>query len=273
MDNNTNLLFSYSSDNLDLTIVDNKKIIRLLSEEFCIAVLSPLNTLEHVAHYSFSAGLSYKDKLKAIVSVDQQLNIACKEKIFRFYTLLNTQIPQQFYSPSENKTILSLLTQNTTEYSALAEEIKEWNIYTISAWDKELIKELKKYFPDYQLSSSLAFLLQQLAKQKQEDRILVFIENNNFTIIATNAKGLLGANVFSFATESDFLYYCLAFSQKMFPHISAIPFLLCGNIVEHSPLYKALHTYFSSLKILSCQASLQSKIENYSCFCDMFSGG
>jgi hypothetical protein len=115
----------------------------------------------------------------------------------------------------------------------------------------------------------LGFLLQQLAELPPEERIFVFVEKNNFTVIATNKDRLLGVNTFSFSTEADFLYYCLAFARKMFYDPGIIPFILGGNIAEGSPLHRGVKKYFSSANIVDYPETLRNKTENHACYCDL----
>lgn len=268
MDKNADLVFSYTNDKADVNAINNTKSIRMSSEGFCIAITSSENRLEKLFHYSYASGLSWKEKLEVIVYFDKEES-KCIRNIFRIYTEYNTQIPQEFYSPDDEPKIAALLTGNPKDYIPISEKIDSWKLYTISLWEKELGVGIKEKFPDFQLSTTMASLMDCLSNQEQE-AAFVFIENKNFTIVVGNKKNLLGANTFSFTSETDFLYYCLAFLRKIFPKTSDIPLVLCGNIVEQSPLFTAAKKYFSSVKLIAPTESNDLPIDNYSYYCDLF---
>ena len=269
MGNDAELVFSYIRDNTDVSAPDNTKSIRMSTDGFCISVVSSQSQLEEFVHYTFAPNLSFKKKIESIVAVEKKQKVNYEHAVFKFYTHLNTQIPEEFYDREEEHKIIPLLTDKTEHYVSLAEKVESWNLYTISLWEAELVEEVQKAFPDFQLSTVMASLMKFVSKQEKET-VVVFVENNNFTIIAANKKGLLGANTFSFTNETDFLYYCLAFLRKIFPKVDSLSLTLCGNIMEGSPLYRAVGKYFSSVTFVSQEDKDNFPLENYSRYCDLF---
>ena len=266
---NATLSFSYVNDKSDVkNSSDRRKIIRLLSKGFCIAVVSDKKKAERLFQYSFDANdLSFEDKLETIATVNQELNIDCKNNFFRLYTQYNTQIPNTLYESKNDKAILSLMVENAGKYVPLAENVECWNLYNISAWEKKLHAAVKKKFPDYELGTVLSSLLPLIAKEKNKKEALVFVDDNNFTIIATDRQKLLGMNTFEFLNEGDFFYYLYGFLRKMYIYPETVSLKLGGNIADKSLLYTILNKYFSDVEMLT---SPYGAIENYSCFCDLF---
>jgi hypothetical protein len=268
MSKNANLVFSYINDKADINATNNTKSIRMSSEGFCIAITSPQDRLEKLFHYSYVSGLSWKEKLEIITDFDKEES-RYSRNIFRIYTEYNTQIPEEFYSYDDEPKIAALLTDNPENFIPISEKIGSWKLYTISLWDKRLETDIKEKFFDFQLSTIMASLMNSISKQEQETAF-IFIENNNFTIVAGNKENLLGANTFSFTSETDFLYYCLAFLRKIFQKTNNIPLILCGNIIDQSPLFTALKKYFSSVKLITPEDGNNFPIDNYSYYCDLF---
>lgn len=268
MNKNANLVFSYLNDKADINAINNTKSIRMSTEGFCIAITSPQNRLEKLFHYSFVSDLSWKEKSEIITTFDKEES-KCSRNIFRIYTEYNTQIPEEFYSQNDEPKIAALLTDNPENYIPVVEKIESWRLCSISLWNKEIETSIKEKFPDFQLSTTMASLMNSLSIQEQKNAF-IFIENKNFTIVAGDKKNLLGANTFSFASETDFLYYCIAFLRKIFPKANDIPLLLCGNIIEQSPLFVALKKYFSSVKLITPEDENNFPIDNYSYYCDLF---
>ena len=263
------LTFSHISDKSDLkNTSDKRKVIRMQSKGFCIAVFSDKRKTERLFQYSFEANtLSVKDKLEAIATANQELDIDCKNNYFRLYTQYNTQIPSEFYQQESDKAILPLIVEHSEKYVPVAEKVEDWNIYNVSAWEKNLHRSIKKKFPDYELGTVLSSLLPIIAREKNGKDVLVFVDDNNFTIIATDRHKMLGMNTFDFVNEGDFFYYLYGFLRKMYIYPDTVSLKLGGNIAHKSLLYNVLAKYFSSVEMVS---SYPCPIDNYSYFCDLF---
>lgn len=264
---NINLTFSYVNDKVDLTSA-KKKIIRISSKGFCIAVIPHEKTPELLYQYTFTSNsLSLEDKFNAIADVDKELNIACENNSFRLYTQSNVQVPEEFYDSGNEKTILPLMVEKPEQYTPFAENVSAWKLYNISAWGKDLHSGLIKKFPNYKLSTVLSSLLPIVARKKSGKNALIFVEDYNFTIIAVDGDKLLGANTFVFSNEGDFIYYSSVFLRKMYAHPDDVSLKLCGNIAPQSPIHSILNRYFTNVEMLSCSEDASG---NYSYFCDLF---
>ena len=263
---NVNLSFSYVDDDFDLTS-NKKKIIRLSSKGFCIAVIPLDNKPKQLFQYAFTSNnLALEDKLDVIANVNREI-VQCENNLFSIYTQFNVQIPDEFYNQEDDKAILPLLVENPQKYIPFAEHIDAWKLYNVSALENELSAGLTKKFPNYKLSTVLSSLLKIVAEEKEDKNVLIFVEDNNFTIIAVNGRKLLGVNTFVFSNEADFLYYTHSFLRKMYINPENVSLKLCGNIAPQSPLHSILNKYYSSVGMLACAEDTSG---NYSYFCDLF---
>jgi hypothetical protein len=266
--NNIILTFSYVRESTNLSATYMQKVIRMSSKGFCVAVISNGKKVERLFQYTFNGNdFSFNDKLKAISTADKELNINCTTRSFRLYTQFNVQIPNEFYEQENNTATLSLIVENPQNYVSVAEKIDSWNLYNVSAWEKDLYACVKKEFPDYELNTVLSSLLPIIERQKEEKKVLIFVGDNNFTVLAADGHKLLGINTFPFANENDFLYYSYSFLRKMYVNPNAVSIKLGGNIAPQSSLYTILNKYFSAVEMLSFSSDA---IENYSYFCDLF---
>ncbi|MDR1180626.1 MAG: DUF3822 family protein [Bacteroidales bacterium] len=268
---NAILTFYHVNDETNSDISNERKVIRMMSEGFCIGIVSRSNKLEQLFQYSFDTNLSFEDKLTAIDEVDKEKNISCSENIFKLYTKYNVQIPEEFHDRNANEAVLSLITDEKEQYIPFEEKVAQWNLYNLSAWEKDLYEQIKIQFPNYQLATVASSLLNMISRQQQKENVLVFVENNNFTIAVTDIQKLKGINTFPFNTEKDFVYYCCSFLRKMFENMSAVSIKLCGNITCQSPLHNGLSKYFQDVEILSSTDENPTSIDNlYACYCDLF---
>ena len=266
-----NLVFDVENNDFDMTSV-KKKIIRLSSRGFCIGLIADEKSCQYMLPFdTFKTAnnltlLSLEDKLDAVTAVNKAMG-QCEDNSFSIYTQFNVQIPEEFYSQEDNKAILPLLVENPQNYTSLAEYIDAWKLYNVSALENELYLGLTKKFPNYKLTTVLSSLLKIVSEQKSGKNVLIFVEDHNFTIIATDRHKLLGVNTFMFATEGDFIYYTHSFLRKMYINPNSISLKLCGNIAPQSPVYNVLNKYYTDIEMLS---SSRDTSGNYSYYCDLF---
>ncbi|MDR0603964.1 MAG: DUF3822 family protein [Bacteroidales bacterium] len=265
---NANLSFSYVNDALHSDTSNKRKVIRMTTDGFYMAIVSEENGLEQLFQYSFLSDLSFKDKIAAITDVEKEKNIPCANNLFRLYTKYNVQIPEDFHDESKNEVILSVMVNQHEQYIPFEEKVDKWQLYNVSAWEKELYVEVKNQLSNYSLSTVATSLLNIIAKQQKETNALVFVEHNHFTVVAIDKQKLTGMNTFPFYTEKDFLYYCYAFLRKRIVDINSLSLRLCGNIAKQSSLYNAISKYCQDVDMLSNEGNAINS--NYSYYCDLF---
>ena len=240
-------------------------VIRMLSGGFCLAVLSKEGNVLYLNQYSVSPKLSIEGKMDAIEEASQPFHFQCGKSVFQLYTVINTQIPEEFYVENLNQAVADLLVTCPKEYVPVGEKIANEPFYNLSLWNAILVKRLKEKFPHYELKTTIGVLLGKIALRKPQEEVFVFVDDSNFTILAKNAKGLLGCNSFAFETEADFLYYCLCFLRKFYQNIETIPVIFCGNITTQSPLFISLQKYIAKAELVE----KDSVIANYHYFYDI----
>jgi len=244
-------VFGYSNDNRldteDLSLA--RFVIRMLSGGFCLAVLSKEGSILSLNQYVFSPNLSLAGKMDAIEEARQAFHLQCSRAIFQLYTSINTQIPESFYEEKLNPAIADLLVSKSKDYVPIEEKIANEPLYNLSLWNAVLLKKVKKRFPNCELRTTAGVLLAKAACRNPREEAIVFVEDSNFTILARNAKGLLGCNCFSFDTEADFLYYCLYFLRGLYQNAEDVSLRLCGNITAESPLFTSLKKYIAKVEL------------------------
>lgn len=258
-------VFCYSNDNR-LTPEDlfgATFVIRMLSGGFCSAVLSKEGNVLSVNQYAFLPNLSVEEKINAMEEALLPFHLQCGKAVFQLYTNINTQIPETFYEEELNPTIADLLVSKSKDYLPVAEKIANEPFYNLSLWDAVLLKKIKKKFPHYELKTSIGSLLAKTAQRQPQEEAFVFVDDNNFTILARNAKGLLGCNCFAFEAEADFLYYCLYFLRGCYPNAENIPVHLCGNIASDSSLHVSLKKYLAKVELIENDVDAISNYHYY----------
>ena len=245
-------------------------VIRMLSSGFCLAVRSKEGAVLSLNHYLFSGNPSIEEKITAIGETCGQVHLKCNKTVFQLYTNINTQIPEAFYVESLHPNIAELLTEKPKEYVPVGEKISGEPMYNFSLWNAVLMKKINEKFPHCELKTTTGALLEKFIGRKSQEEALVFIEDNHFTIMAKNAKGLLGCNDFAFESEADFLYYCLCFLQNLYSnHAETVPLILCGNITVESPLFASIKKYAVKAELMEKNKEVPDSIVNYHYYCDI----
>ena len=238
-------------------------IVRMLSNSFCLCVLAGDKTVLRLEQYAFSGGLSLSEKFDEMENACKKTGVVCGKNVFQYYTNINTQVPEDYYVEHLNITIADLLASNSKEYVPVAEKIDEWKLYNLSLWNKDLREKVSEKFPNFQLRTVLSALLEKIAARPPKTEAFVFVEDSNFTVIATNEKGLLAANSFAFESEADFLYYSLAFLRKFYQNTNSFSVFLCGNIAKESPLILSLKKYLPRVEFMKNEPENSSITNNH----------
>jgi hypothetical protein len=242
-------------------------LVRMLSNGFCLAVLSNEGKVLYLNQYAFPPNLSIGGKIETIENARPPFHSECGKAVFQLYTSINTQIPEAFYTENANDAIADLLINNSKKYVPVGEKIAEVSLYNLSLWDAVLFKKVKECFPNYELKTVLGALLVRTATRTLQEEAIVFVEDMNFTVVARNAKGLLACNSFDFETEADFLYYCLYFLRQLFLNAEIVPIRFCGNITTLSSLFTAVKKYATEAELLE---NGTQTIENQHYYSDIF---
>lgn len=262
------LVFCYPDEN-ERSAVDFAAatlIVRMLSGGFCLAVAAKDGTVLDLHHYTFLPNLSFEQKIDIAADTVKNAHLQCAKTVFQLYTNINTQIPEEYYEEKLNSAIADLLVENSKNYVPIAEKIDNASLYNLSLWEAGLLKKVKQNFPQCELKTTMGSLLAKTANRKPQAEAFVFVEDNNFSILARSEKGLLGCNCFAFETEADFLYFCLYFLQGLYQNAETLTVKLCGNIAEQSPLYLALKKYFAKVELIENE---DIPIENYHYYYDI----
>ncbi len=268
--NTSTLAFSYESDIENIRITQCIKSIRLNSDGFTVSIHHEETRKVHLIHqYNLSSTLSDEEKINQIVKTDKELNINCRKKIFYYHTLINTQIPEDYYTKENKDNILPLLTSKSETSTLFPERIDTYKFYNLSVWDKTLFADIKESFPGFTIKTCISNLFNLLHLfDKSEKKVILFIENRRFTILAAEKNSFLGTNSFSFTNETDFIYYIIYFIRKIFIRTENIHISIGGNIEEQSVLFQSVKKYFKQTSIF--HHTHLSEIDNGHYFCDLF---
>ena len=242
------------------------KVIRLQENGFCIALFHAASKqIVQLEQYLFDDACTLKEKIGCISEVEKKWDFKSVSIIGP--TRINTQIPLSFHNDRNNDLYLPLLTKDPYHYQVLVETVNPFQLCNVSAWNKDLYLMLKEQFPNCQLKSEMAVLLQLLSHLTGDSKLLVFLESGYMRLLASRNGKLLGANGFAFEGKNDFLYYLVGFAQTMFGEIAEPDVHLMGDIERTSLLYVSMQKYFSRIHFVNLgYTDLQHQIHR---FCDL----
>ncbi len=262
--------FAYKSNKENIDLVKYTKSIRFTSNGFTISIHNDeINDLYLVNYYELPSSLSEKEKVNAICDLNKNVGINCNKNLFYFYSRINTQIPKDFYEKESDEAILSLLTPESNTSSLLSEWIDKYEFYNLSVWNTSLLSMIRELFPDFTVKTCITSLFNVLyASNESEKKVVLFVENMHFTILAADKTHFLGANGFNFFNEADFLYFTVNFIRKIFVQSDDVHILMGGNIEERSPIFLSIKKYFKQTTVFQNTHSFE--IENNHYFCDLF---
>ncbi len=264
------LVFTYKSDKENVNMANYTKSIRLLSNEVTIAIRhAETKDLYLLNQYKLPSSYNNRDLIAQIAEINENLQLECKKNIFYLYNKINTQIPKDFYDKKNEDALIATLTPDSQLFSSITEWIDIYDFYNFSICEDALKKAIDEYFPKFLLKTTISNLFQLINNYNQtEKKILVFVENKHFTILAVERNNFLAANGFSFANELDFTYYIVNFIRKIFVQTEEVQIMMIGHIEEESPVFRMVKKYFKDT-LIDKNTGL-ALVENSHYFCDLF---
>lgn len=255
-----NLIYSFTESIAQSSCY--KKIVRLVSDDFCLAGLNKSGEIVYLQHYDFgSEALSMSEKVQAIKDVCDKAEFHADEEVFAYQAFANTQVPMHLYSAKVEEAGMRMLVPQVEDYTMVHQNVMEYNITNIAAWPKELWQAVNEYFPTAGKQSQAEALIRKLYEQRQN--VLIYITNNTISILAKSKYQFLGMNTFAFTQVEDCCYYCMAFLRKMYENMSQVEPVLCGNYVSTSPVYELLKRYLPHLTDGELSGSIEHSYRYY----------
>lgn len=205
-------------------------------------------------NYSFQKSLAGEHLLAEIKNIIYQSSFQTKH--FKsisvsFFTPKFTLIPIALYEADLTDKYLAFNTPLLESESILTDNIKSFDTQCVYALDKKLVNALLELFPGAKLFHVLSPLLEILSssfKNVSGKTVIIHLQQGHFELIVIEEKKLIFANIFSYQTSEDFLYYLLFVCEQLKINPEVIELQLLGEVEKHSAIFSILTKYVRHIK-------------------------
>lgn len=188
------------------------------------------------------------DELEAEAALSQLLNELVKENCGQ--AIICSAFPQTFLSPKQghkNDYILMDVIYDLPSQKFLKDEIPEWQMNVVYAIPVSVFNLVKEKFRFAEFRHVYTPSLKIYNGFTSTDQIDIHFNTKNFRVVVKKNKQIQLAQIYSYATPLDVVYYLLKICYEFQLEQSEVFIVLSGLIEENSAMYAELHHYFSNL--------------------------
>lgn len=152
--------------------------------------------------------------------------------------------PLQYSNESNN---LLDLVYDQPKFQILHDTINEWQIVNAYSIPPDILQILKYRFPGGKFLHVYTPVLKVYNGFASEDQIAVHFTTQYFRIVVKKSAQLHLAQIYSYKTPLDVIYYLLKICSELELHQSGIYLIISGLVDESSALYKEMQNYFMNI--------------------------
>ena len=227
-------------DHLLLEIGDNYCCYALLKGEE--------RTFKQIKYISF-------DEFEAEEALLQVLNELIKENCGQ--AIISPAFPQSFLSPKhghQNDYILMDVIYDLPSQKFLKDEIPEWQMNIAYAIPVSIFNLIKEKFRLAEFRHAYFSSIKGFNGFTASDQIDIHFTTQNFRVVVKKNKHVQLAQIYSYKTPLDVVYYLLKICYEFQLEQSDVVVILSGLVEEDSAMYSELHNYFSNLHFAQAPA-------------------
>ena len=166
-----------------------------------------------------------------------------------------TLLPRRLFRAEDLPSYFSLLL-HPADYAYGYDELPELDCFVAYALDPDWVRLAEQFFPRVQQTHFAHPLLRSwrtLARPGDYD-VLLHLHERSAQVAVFDRQNLLFFNTFAFNHANDLLYFTLLAYEQNRLSPSEIPLTICGNLLEDSEGWRALHRYIRHLKFAELPA-------------------
>ncbi len=162
-----------------------------------------------------------------------------------------TLVPKELFVETEKERYLELVCNLTSTDVISTSEIPELKAVLVTTIDKVLLNIAKIAFPKANIMHHFQIFLKFVMKNPliKASKTWVYFRKKSFDVIVQSNQGLRLMNSIAFETKEEAVYHILNIYQQLQLDPTEIPMVLCGEIVEESPVYEMIFRYFAQVEI------------------------
>jgi len=244
----------------DLNASQAVLLIEVGEEHCCFAIVDYANYMIVQSCYYTSEEDDYNDILRKVIEEHKELKQTFRQTVVGYYTPENILIPSKFYEYEQIKNVLGSLYEKGQD-TTISESIAEWQLYNVYHVPATTHGLLSRSFATGNFWHVYSIILKNGIEQNEGGSLVIDFKKTNFSVIATRNNSLLLAQIFSYSTAADVLYWLLKTCQEYSLSQDEVSLKLSGLIDKRSSVFKELHQYFRNLEFAILENDIQLSVD------------
>lgn len=219
-----------------------------LGEKHCCFSITDFASqeLQQLAYYN--AEEIDEDFLTELFSSNPVLNNSFYQVLVCYDYPQSCLVPSKYYKTEDGASLMSNMTGIPAASSVIAEAINEWQVNNIYIVPQKVHERINKEFSTGKYWHRNTVNIKNNTATTEGGNLLVNFRNDDFTVLASANGQLLLAQVFSYSTPDDVIFYLLKICEQFGLKQQEVNIYLSGLVEQQSALYRELHQYF--LKVI-----------------------
>lgn len=190
-------------------------------------------------------------EIKNLLEQKGNLGKAFSSVTISFFSSKFTLIPKALFDASLTDKYLQFNAPLLDSEAILTDNIKNFESQCVYAVNKKLLQVFQDRYPKAVYLHTLSSLLEILSssfKNVSGKNVIIHLQQSHFEMIVIEEKKLIFANVFSYQSSEDFLYYTLFVCEQLKLNPENLELLLLGEVEKNSAIYSILCKYVRNVK-------------------------
>jgi len=223
----------------------------------CFAILDYANQMMVQLGYYIADKKDNGEMLEKILEIHPELKQSFRQTIIGYYLPENVLIPAKFYRFEETQAMLESMYEKD-RHIVVSESIAEWQMYNAYQVPATIHQFLSRWYSTGHFWHVYSTILKYGIEQQDGGNLLVDFKTDSFSVVAIKDNSLLLAQIFSYTTSGDVLYWLLKICKQFLLSRDDVKLMMSGLIDKQSAVFKELYQYFRQIEFATIDNDIQA---------------
>lgn len=204
----------------------------------------------------YKAELNDDALLKKIFEKNELLQSSFYRTVVAWYIPECILIPNKFYDHQQSKLLLDTMFGKDSKV-AISESLPEWQINTAYQVAASAHESINRHYTTGNFWHHYSVTLKNRINNPGNGSLTLDFKTDSFSVVAVRNNVLLLAQIFSYTSADDVLYYLLKICKQYSMTQREVHVGLSGLIDKQSAVFKELYQYFINIQFVPLENRVQ----------------
>jgi hypothetical protein len=222
----------------------------------CFAIVDYANQMMVQLGYYITDEKDNGEVLENILDAYPELKQSFRQTVIGYYVPETILIPSAFYRYEEIQALLHALYEKGQNV-VVSEPVAEWQLYNAYHVPAPVHELLSRRYSGGNFWHSYSIILKNGIQQSEGGNLVIDFKTDSFSVVAVKNNSLLLAQIFSYTTSEDVLYWLLKICRQFSLSQNEVKLVLSGLIDKQSAVFKGLYQYFTNIEFTTLENDIQ----------------